>query len=323
MRRPVTVPLRALPVSATESAVSAEAQRDPLFAQQLERLSKSWIGLPDKQGENPGTTLRALWRAVSGSSDAVRSDEPEDLPLLPAGAEVDLLALVDRRISGVPLAHLIGRQGFLGLEFRAGKAAMIPRVETELLARTAIVELQALVLQRRRVQVIDLCTGSGNVGLSLAHFVPECEVTGSDLSEAAVDLARENARMFALDGRVRFRVGDLFAPFELAGENERVDLITCNPPYISSAKVPEMAEEISRYEPREAFDGGRLGTDVLLRLYSQAPRFLKPASVLCFEVGVGQGDFVARRMEKSGAYDSVRRVRDELGEIRVLVGRTP
>lgn len=291
-----------------------------LYARHLSALSTAWRGLLDKPKESPGSTLNALWLHAAGTP-TVLVDHPDCLPPLTVRGCDKLERLVRRRIAGVPLAHLTGRQAFLGLDLRAGPEAMIPRAETELLARVALAELQALEGDGGAMRAIDLCTGSGNIALALAHYVPGCEVLAADLCGPAVELARENARRLGLHDRVRFFQGDLFEALGEAARGAPADLVTCNPPYVSSARVPVMPEEISLHEPAAAFDGGRFGLDVMLRLVAQAPAFLKPGGLLCFEVGLGQGEFMAGRMERSGAYREVEGVRCS-GEIRVLRGRT-
>jgi release factor glutamine methyltransferase len=210
----------------------------------------------------------------------------------------------------------------MGLELMAGPGALIPRRETELLGHAALERLRQTGGPGSRPLVIDVCTGSGNLALALAHHDPRCEVLGGDLSAEAVALARANAAYVRLSDRVRFAVGDLFA---LGAESDRLrgvaDLIVCNPPYISTRTVDELPNEIGDHEPRLAFDGGDFGVGVLLRLVREAPDFLKPESWLCFEVGVGQGEHMARRLERSDVYTEIERVRDNAGEVRALVAR--
>src|SRR5690606_16183300 len=129
-------------------------------------------------------------------------------------------ALLERRIAGVPLAHLTGRQQFLGLDLLAGPQALIPRAETELLGRAAI----ELARESGAALAIDVCTGCGNLALALAHHIDGLRVHGADLSAEAIALARRNAAALALDGRVGFRDGDLLSPFDTPDFHGRVDL---------------------------------------------------------------------------------------------------
>jgi release factor glutamine methyltransferase len=229
---------------------------------------------------------------------------------------------VQQRISGVPLAYLTGRQRFMGLEMMVGPEAVIPRKETEILGQAALHALSDLAEQRGQVRAIDVCTGSGNLALALAFHEPRCTVVGVDLSPAAAALANRNALALDLSGRVTFTQGDLFAPFESDESFERVDMVTCNPPYISAARLEKMPKEIIDFEPRMAFDGGPFGVNILTRLIRETPRYLKPNSWLCFEVGLGQGPALERMLQKAPGYAAVQAVSDEQGEVRALLART-
>ncbi|HJT97028.1 MAG TPA: peptide chain release factor N(5)-glutamine methyltransferase [Rhodanobacteraceae bacterium] len=286
---------------------------DPTFATLRDRLAAGTTMLPDKPEETPEASLRALWLAAAGRPMSVVAAASADLPPLDDAGLARLGELVERRIAGIPLAHLTGRQRFLDLELLAGAEALVPRRETELLARAAIELARGIDAPT----VVDVCTGSGNVALALARHVPGARVFGADLSEEALVLARRNADLLGL--AVEFRQGDLLAPFDSAAFLGRVDLLTCNPPYISSSKVGQMAEEIAGHEPRLAFDGGPLGVTILMRLVQQAPRFVKPGGWLAFEVGLGQGPALVRRLKGNVAYRDVRELADENGAVRAIL----
>jgi release factor glutamine methyltransferase len=289
---------------------------DLLFAELSGRLAAAWQGLPDKPDERPASTLRALWLFVGGPAGPAGA-----LPALDEGAVAQLEALVARRLTGEPLSYLVGRQVFMGMELLASPAAMIPRQETEILGRAALGLLQALAQERGLTTVIDLCTGSGNVALALAWYVPSGRVWGGDLSEEAVQLARQNAQHLGLADRVQFRAGDFLTPFETEALAGRVDLVTCNPPYISTARAEKLPHEIAGFEPRLAFDGGPFGIRLLTRLVKEAPRFLKPGGWVVCEVGLGQGEAMARAFQKASVYRKVQMFADERGEVRVLAAQ--
>jgi release factor glutamine methyltransferase len=293
---------------------------DPLSSI-VARLSEAWEGLPDKPEETPESTARALWFLAAGAPRSV-ARVPGDLPHLTSESAERLEALVAARLSGVPLAYLTGRQSFMGLELLAEPHAMVPRRETELLGAKALECLRALLANQDHARVLDICTGSGNLAVALAVHEPRCTVFGSDLMPEAVSLARRNAELHRLGDRVRFFVGDLFEAFETPAFLGAVDLVVCNPPYITSAKVGKLPREIGEHEPRAAFDGGPLGVGIILRLMKIAPLFLRPGSHLCFEVGVGQGEHVLRLLERSPRYGHVEGVPDQAGWIRVVAART-
>lgn len=293
-----------------------DARLDSLIA----RLRDGVAWLPDKPEETPEGSARALWLAAAGQPcSVVAAQWVAVLPALDAAGLARLDALLERRLAGEPLAHLTGRQHFCGLEMLAGRQALVPRVETVLLAQAAIAALQRRPADAGEAAIVlDACTGSGNVALAIAQHCPAARVAGADLSAEAVDLARANARWLGLDDRVRLLVGDLLAPFAALDVAGRVDLLTCNPPYISSAKVPLMAAEIAGHEPALAFDGGPLGVSVLSRLLEEAPAWLRPGGVLLVEVGLGQGPALLRRLARDPAWSKAGGHADASGAIRVL-----
>jgi len=286
-----------------------------------ERLATQVSFLPDKPEENADSTLKALWCAAKGTPRSTQMAVREEPTKLSSQQMQTLEALVARRIGGVPLAHLTGRQQFMGMEMLAGPEALVPRHETELLAGTAIRLVREALGASATPTVIDVCTGSGNVALAVGHHVPAARVFAADLSDAAVDLARRNATHLGLADRVEFSVGDLLAPFDTAAFLGRVDVLTCNPPYITSSKVEHMPSEIAAHEPRLAFDGGALGISILMRLIKDAPRFLRTGGWLAFEVGLGQGPGLVKRLSATPSYKEVIAAQDEAGAVRVVAAR--
>ena len=274
--------------------------------------------LADKPEETVASTLNALWHAAAGAPLSVQRASQFPLAALDAPATTRLHGLLHQRIAGTPLAHLTGRQQFMGLELQVSADALIPRGETELLGHAALAHLQSIIREKNYAAVIDVCTGSGNLALALAHHAPRARVWAADVSETAVALAQRNAKNLSLDDRVTFHAGDLLAPFDTPEFHGEVDLLVCNPPYISSGKVDAMAGEIIGHEPRLAFDGGPLGIRILQRLIAEAPRFLKTNGVLAFEVGLGQARGIRKRLEQHGSYGSIGEITDRDGQIRAL-----
>ena len=282
-----------------------------LYHELLAHLNAGWKGFPDKPEETPQTTLEILWSFARGPKVGLPGEiSPE--------TEQALRGLVEKRLSGMPLAYLTGRQVFMGIEFLSSPEAMIPRKETEILARTALDLARELIKGSNPIKVVDLCTGSGNIALTLAYTLPECEVVGADLSEEAMQLAQRNAQHLGLSDRARFYQGDLFAPFENDEFINQMDLVICNPPYISSAQVEKLPQEILDHEPQLAFDGGPFGIKILTRLVREAPRLLKPGGWLCFEVGLGQGKALKNLLDKNDHFHQTQAVVDEAGDIRVI-----
>ncbi len=289
-----------------------------LFQEQLAKLERSWAGLHDKPEETPESTLRALWALAAGEALSAERAMERRLSMLDLPQVEALRILVERRLAGEPLGHITRRQSFVGLELIAGPQALIPRKETELLARRAIALTQSIAAEKGSANVLDVCTGSGNLALAVACEVPGSQVTGTDLCQKAVALARKNARFAGVEDRANFLTGDLFEPIRHAGEGP-FDLILCNPPYISSPRVDEMDEEIRHFEPKLAFDGGPLGISILWKFIKEAPDFLAPGAALAFEIGLGQAKGVLRRLANSPAFGDPEGLEDVNGDVRAVV----
>jgi release factor glutamine methyltransferase len=303
----------------TQEASELGSDSYALFRTLCDRLATGLMLLPDKPEESVGATLRALWHMASGNRVSASAALCRRLARLDNSHIVTLHTLVDRRLAGEPLAHLTGRQQFLGLELLAGPMALIPRRETELLGNAAIRILDEIAAQVAHPCVVDVCTGCGNIALALASRHPSARIHAADLSADAVHLARRNADLLDLSGRIDFRVGDLLGPFESAEFLGQVDLLTCNPPYISTKRLESMPTEIADYEPALAFDGGPLGIRILQRIIQEAPRFLRPGGWLAFEVGLGQGPSVRKRLEGSGKFTNVEQLTDHNNDVRALI----
>lgn len=300
-----------------EIKCSAPASYEELLAE----VHQFWNPLPDKPEETPHALLCSLWLTASGIPISATRAAKAALPSLCDQKHRRLRELLQLKKNGVPLAHLTQRQHFLGLEFLAGPDALIPRQETEILGRAVLAKLALLAEERSELRIMDLCTGSGNLALAYAHHHGIARVHGSDITPEAVALARRNAMHLALDERVEIFHGDLFEPFE-DGNPERYDIVSCNPPYVSTANVAKMHPEMSNHEPVMAFDGGHYGNSVVARLISHAPRFLKPSSWLAFEVGHGAGKILARKLEMNPAFSTVECYTDPDGNIRSLLAKT-
>jgi len=292
-----------------------------LFERHLHRLAAGLQALPDKPEETPRSALRALWFRAAGQALSAEAACEQTLPPLGADQGAALEALIARRLSGQPLAHITERQRFMGLELLAGPQALIPRHETTLLGNAAAELVEAAAADGRTPLVIDVCTGSGNLAIGIAARVPAARVYAADLSTDAVALAVRNAAHAGVAPRVELRQGDLLAPFDEPAFLGKVDVLVCNPPYISSGKLATMAGEIADFEPSLAFDGGPFGIRILQRLIHEAPRFVRPGGWLAFEVGLGQGPSVLRRLTPAAGFDAPRPLLDERGDVRAIAVR--
>lgn len=192
-----------------------------------------------------------------------------------------LEAALSRRIAGEPLQYILGKAWWMGLCLRVDRRVLIPRQDTETLAELALQFLRPIPSPR----VLDLCTGSGAIGLCIAHDRSDARVTLADISSEALEVARENARL--LGAQVETAQGDLFAP--LAGRE--FDLIACNPPYIPTGEIEGLQVEVQK-EPRLALDGGADGLDFYRTIAKDAPEHLAEGGYLLLEVGIGQAEAV-------------------------------
>lgn len=228
----------------------------------------------------------------------------------------DLVAL---RLGGVPLPYITGKFTFMGLDMLAGPEASVPRRETEVTGAAALKLVHELASKHDTPRVLDVCTGSGNLGLALAYYEARCLVYGVDLHAPALRLARRNAAHMKVEGRTQFFQGDLFDPFEMAEFWNGFDMIVSNPPYVPSRRIGTYPADLAEFEPQNSFDGGVSGLDVIERLVREAPRFLRPGSCLLVEVGRGQSEIVAHMARHTGAYGRIQFVHDSCGDTRALI----
>jgi release factor glutamine methyltransferase len=277
--------------------------------------------LEDKPEETVETTLKALWFAAAGFPVSAEGVLNLSIPDLTETQIKDLHRLIDLRLNNTPLAHITKRQNFMGIELLSDKRALIPRKETEILAKKALELSNILVKSKGKINVIDVCCGSGNLGIAIAYYNPACKVHATDISQEAVELTQDNINFLNLNSRVNVKQGDLLSVFETNEFYEKVDLIICNPPYILSSKVRKMDLEIASNEPVLAFDGGMLGIKIIQKLISEAPKYLKGEGWLIFEVGLGQGDFIEQLCKRSQFYQLIDSVSDDSGNKRVILAQ--
>lgn len=231
---------------------------------------------------------------------------------LDADTAAGFAALLERRAAGEPVAYLTGRRGFWRFDLRVDPATLIPRPETELLVELALARLPA----GAAATVADLGTGSGAIALALAHERPRARVIASDASEAALRVARANARELGLE-RIEFRHGDWFAP--LLGE--RFDLIASNPPYIERGDEHLQQGDL-RFEPLGALASGEDGLEAIRAIVAAAPAHLQPGGWLLLEHGWRQGEAVRALLGAAGLIDA-RTERDWEQRDRVSLARRP
>ena len=230
----------------------------------------------------PAIEAKVLLLEAAGLSEVEFLALPERV--IAAKAERRFRRLIQRRLSGMPLAYILGRKEFWSMSLRVGPGVIIPRPETELL-----VEKTLELAPCGKVTIVDIGTGSGNIALALAKELPESRIVATDISAKALRVAGLNARDHGLEN-VTFIRGSLFSALGGLGLEERCDFIVCNPPYVSNADWDHLPSEVRDHEPRRAFLGGRTGLDFIRRLIKGSPGYLKRGAHLLFEVGFGQAD---------------------------------
>ncbi len=215
-----------------------------------------------------------------------------------------------RRLSGEPLQYILGYVEFLGLYISIGPGVLIPRPETEILAYEAITLIESR-FRNIRVKILDLCTGSGCIALSISKRCQNTVVYAVDISHRAISYAKENKKRHGIE-HLYLIEGDLFKPF--CGS---FDLIISNPPYIRSCDIEGLQREVKDWEPRGALDGGLDGLDFYRRIISDAGNYLKEKGVLMLELGYNQADDVSI-MAKEYGFNNVRIIKDYSGIRRIL-----
>ena len=212
-----------------------------------------------------------------------------------------------------PVQYVMGSARFCGLDLMVDERVLIPRPETELLVEKVgqLVQRPAVGVQHPRI--LDLCTGSGCIAITLTKPLTHCTIIASDISEGALAVARHNALRQSVTDRVTFVQSDLFSGIEGA-----FDIIVSNPPYIARHEFATLQKEVLR-EPRAALDGGHDGLDFYRRIIAEAPRYLKKDGYLVMEIGFGQRRAIEAIAGSSGVFRVTEAVRDHNGIERVLV----
>lgn len=214
-------------------------------------------------------------------------------------------------------AYEKGRTLFMGIELLVAPGALVPRPETELVGMTAIEALRRLNLPAARV--IDMCCGAGNLACAIALGIPGAHVWASDLTDGCIAVARRNVAYHGLTERISVLQGDLFDSFSGLQLDRSMDLIVCNPPYISETRLKGDRARLLEFEPREAFAAGPYGLGIHMRVAKDAPKYLRPGGILLFEIGLGQERQVTTVLERSKSYEGIKLVTNQRGEGRVVL----
>ncbi len=214
-----------------------------------------------------------------------------------------------------PLQYIIGKEKFFGLDFIVNENVLIPRPETEVLVDTALRTIDAVRSTQYAVRLLDLCTGSGNIAISLTKNATNCRIVASDISGDAIETAKENARLNGLFEKITFIESDLFCGIE-----GRFDLIVSNPPYVARHEFDTLQKEVLK-EPMIALDGGVDGLDFYRKIFSEAPGYLERGGYCVVEIGFGQLSAIKGIIENTEEFKFIDVVTDQYGVDRVVMAQ--
>ena len=228
-------------------------------------------------------------------------------------------AFVERRKKREPAQYITGEVDFRGHTLRVTRATLIPRPETELLVDRIVEEFDRGRSAKDAV-IVDLCTGSGCIAVSVAKEAEGCRVYATDISKAALDAAKGNAALNGVAERVEFFEGDLFSPLP-SRLKSRADIVVANPPYVTGAEMEGLAPEVRDFEPVTALLGGADGLVFIRRIIAGAPEYLKTGGLLLIEIGYSQSAEVKKIAEADGRYSEEATGKDYSGIERIFSAR--
>lgn len=292
-----------------------------MYMRTLEALLKEGTGILEKSGiKEAGLDAWLLLEYKTGKNRAYYFAHGEEA--VSEETAQDYLRLIGVRAEHIPLQHLTHQAFFMGYEFYVDENVLIPRQDTETLVETALEVMKDL----ESPVILDMCTGSGCILLSLLLEKPGSTGVGADISTEALRVAGRNARSLGLDEKAKFVESDTFsAPFfqEKDGkEAGKYDILISNPPYIPTKDIEDLMEEVRLHDPKGALDGKEDGLFFYCSITAQAGCHLKRGGWLLYEIGCGQGDAVSQLLRQAGFVEIEVR-KDLAGLDRVVMGRMP
>ncbi|MEK6728245.1 MAG: peptide chain release factor N(5)-glutamine methyltransferase [Candidatus Omnitrophota bacterium] len=228
-----------------------------------------------------------------------------------------------KRVKGEPIQYILGKTEFMGLEFKVTPDVLIPRPETEILVETVI--KYANRLPAIACPILELGTGSGCIAVSLAKYLPESQITATDVSKKALLVARYNAKLNKVAKKIKFLKSDLFKDFPicdtcLPAGKVRYAICVSNPPYIASSEIKRLQPEV-QFEPEVALNGGSDGLYFYENIIKSSPKYLRGRGFLIFEIGFNQKDAVKKYIQNSGYFEIIEIIKDYNNLDRVVVAR--
>ena len=285
----------------------------------LSQLYKSFTDSFKETSDSPAADARILichCLGITQTQLALYSDEE-----VPKDKIKELEKLKERRMSGEPVAYLTGERGFYECTFKVSKDTLIPRADTETLVEEAIADITELCEEQQEVKILDLCCGTGCIGISVAKVLAECfdmvSLTLADVSEKAMAICKENAKALIEEDNIEvsFVVGDLFSKIT----DTDYDAILSNPPYIASSVIPTLEKQV-QFEPKLALDGGKDGLDFIRAIAQEAKNHLVPGGLLEMEIGYDQAQSSSQILAENGYFD-IDVIQDLGGNDRLVKGR--
>ena len=226
----------------------------------------------------------------------------------------DFFRLIDERKKGKPIQYITGHQEFMGIDFCVHDKVLIPRPDTE----TLVEKVLELLKNVEKPKIADVCTGSGAIAVSLAHYIPDAFVYAADISLEAIMCCSKNIEKHQLEHRMKLLRGDLLEPLFEEGLEGKLDALVSNPPYISKKDMDGLPASVRCFEPHLALYGGREGLDFYVRILKDAARLLKKGGLLAFEIGYDQSDALTRIIQGHGVFKNVRTEKDLAGLDRIV-----
>lgn len=262
--------------------------------------------------ENGRNEARMIFSYVTGMT---RTDIViKRAEMLPESQFREYERLINERLTGKPLQYITKVQEFMGHMFRVNPSVLIPRLDTEILAEQVIEIIKGR--EMKSPEILDMCTGSGVLGVTFAKEFPDAKVMLADIDQDAMSTAISNAQMNGVFGRCSFVVGDLFNAIP---DNKLYDVIVSNPPYIPTAEIDKLSVDVRQFEPRKALDGGEDGLDFYRRIANDAGSHIRSGGILALEIGCEQGEAVKKLLSCSGHYDRIAIIKDLTGRDRVVI----
>lgn len=234
----------------------------------------------------------------------------------------EFMKLIEIRKNRYPIQYIVGKQEFMGLDFKVREGVLVPRPDTEVLVEKIIDIVNGGYFREKDfINIVDIGTGSGAITLSLAHYIKNASLYSVDISKTALEVAKENAKLLLLEDRVKFLNGSLLEPLYEEKLQGKVDIIVSNPPYIPTKTIEELQIEVSTYEPKLALDGGEDGLDFYRLIVDGSDEFLSENGIIAFEIGHDQGRDVSELLHRNGKFKTVDIIPDLSGLDRVVIGQ--